>query len=104
MATLYYSFGKNGTRKVAYGYTIKSLRSMLANTIRDDGIKVKKPIYFWTGPKVKTESGILLVLGFSFYWATRDNVYEYYLYPDGEKMEKIRFTHALTEIRKLLKE
>lgn len=46
MADLYYSFGKNGTRKLACGYTIKSLRSMLANTIRDDRINVKKPIYF----------------------------------------------------------
>ena len=103
MAT-YYSFGKNGIRRLARDHTIPTLRSDLANMIRNDGIDIKKPIYFWTGPKVKTESGILLVIGFTFYWVTRDNVYEYYLYSDGEKMEKIRLSYSISEIKKLLKE
>ena len=55
---------------------------------------------------MKKESGILLIQkGFYFYWITRDNVYEYYLYPDGDKMKKIRFRPSVeSEIRKLLKE
>lgn len=106
MATIYYSFGKNGKRHLPRNHTLSTLRSEFAHIIRDEGIKWEQPIYFWTGPTVKTHSGILLAYGAgpSFYWFTRNNCYEYYIYSDGDKMKKVKSYPAISRLKQLLKE
>ena len=84
MATLYYSFGKNGKRIYTPITTAKELRQVLAGMITEGGKKVK-PIYFWSGPKTEKYNGIFYTQytwGPFFYWLTKDTVYDYYYRED----------------------